>query len=153
MTNNEQNNATPISENDHQELLALYQNATAEIEGTKKREWQVFVFFSASVAFLINQANNWSNIIKTYISIVLLIGTIAAVLILILYKQKKDKERKVLKDIYKRFGQPFNECRKHKGDVQEDDLFEKLFIIGGSIYIFVIFIFTMAIFWCPKCSS
>ncbi len=146
MTENKESKT--ISEKDHDEIRLLYQNVTANLEIFKNRQWHVFVFYSAIVAFLVTQADNMSIFAKFFISVVLLIGTIAAVLTLNHYQHKMSVERKVLDNIYKHFGPIFHECKRPKEDVSKPDRFEIYLIgVGGYAYVIATFIFVMISFW------
>lgn len=158
MTKNNQSNVTPITPEVRQELCALYQNAADNLAALKKSQWQVFVFFSVVVAFLITLANdklpNTKNDVfdfntKVGISIALFIGAIVAVFMLRWYlKKSMSEERAVLHNIYKHFSPLFRKCRSPKGDVRASDFFEKWIIKwGGTSYIGIIFAFTMYNFW------
>lgn len=136
------------SGNDYEEIRLLYQNATANIESLKNRQWHVFVFYSAIAAFLIVQVKDMEIIEKAYISVVLFFGTIVAICALKEYQRKMDVEREVLCNIYENFGTLFEKCRKPKGDVKASDDFEKLFIqLGGCAYLVVTLILVLITFW------
>ncbi len=148
MTENKQGDATKVSETEHDELSLLYQNAASNLEFLKKRQWYVFASYSAIAAFLIIQSNDMPIIAKAYISVVLLIGTISAVLMLEHYQQKMSTERKVLNNIHNRFSPLFRDCRSPREDVKKPDIFEKWFVgLGGYAYLIVTFIFVMIFFW------
>lgn len=144
MTQNEQ------SKGEREELYLLYQNAAANLAELKKSQWQVLVFFSAIVAFLIVQADNFSCFLKAILSFALVVGAVSAIMMLEAYWRKLDKEREVLKCVYGRFSQEFNDCRKVKGEVTERDCFEQFLLWGGRLYIFVILVVAISIFWCSS---
>lgn|GEM_PF-87594 len=114
MTQNEQ------SKGEREELYLLYQNAAANLAELKKSQWQVLVFFSAIVAFLIVQADNFSCFLKAILSFALVVGAVSAIMMLEAYWRKLDKECEVLKCVYGRFSQEFNDCRKVKGESRNE---------------------------------
>lgn len=152
MTKKKQNNRT-INENDRQELYLLYQNSTANLAAIKKSQWQVVVFYSAILAFLVTQANNLPVLSKTLISITLPFGARFIWKMVELYQEKMAEERAILSNIYngiekwKGFGKPFLECRRPKRDVQAADSFETLFRKGVKLYIIITCIVAVLSFW------
>ncbi|MBI4822883.1 MAG: hypothetical protein HY805_01460 [Nitrospirae bacterium] len=147
MTENTGNEGSTISDREHAEICLLYQNATDNLKAFKNSQWRNFGFYSASIVFLISYADRMPDFAKVYISVILFLGTIFAIFILKHYQKKMSTERKVLENIYKRFGLPFRECREPKGDVSKPDDFETYVIgWGGVAYLIVTFIFVMIIF-------
>lgn len=147
MTDKENVSAPASSGSEREEIYLLYQNATANLEASKKRQWQVIVFYSAVVAFLIIQADDLSILVKAIMSFAILFGNLMTVLAVWLYQQKMAQERAVLKNIYGSFGSDFRNCRETKGDVQAPDAFELIFFAGVLIYMFFVLFFSMAVFW------
>ena len=147
------NKTTNISEKEHKELCLLYQNAAANLATLKKSQWQVVVFYSAIVAFLVTQANNLPIFAKILISITLPFGSRFIWKMVELYQQKMSEERAILSNIYngsgkcKGFGEPFRECRSPKGDVQAPDSFETLFRQGVKLYIIITCMVAVLSFW------
>lgn len=131
---------------EHKELCLLYQNAAANLAALKKSQWQVVVFYSAIIAFLVTQSEKMSYPVKIWISIALLLGAIAVIVTQMLFREKMHQERSVLDNIYEKFEQSFKECRKPKGDVKAFDAFENIFIVGVVIYLVAVFIFAVSIF-------
>lgn len=152
MTENKENKTTNLSEKEHEELTLLYQNAAANLESLKKSQWQVYVFYSAVVAFLILQKDSEilkEPSIKILISLSLLIGVIVVEFFTAHFRFDMLNYRKILKNIYERFGYPFREIRESaKGKKEAElNLFEIIFRHGGSAYIFAVFAYTMVVFW------
>ncbi len=140
------------TQRNHQELCLLYENATANLELLKKSQWQVYVFYSAVVAFLLLLKDNNKIIneqpIKSLISVSLLLGTIAVEFAQAYFRLDMSKYRKILGEIYEKFGYPFREIRERaKGKKKALNPFEKVFKHVGCIYIFIVFTFATVIFW------
>jgi Sec-independent protein secretion pathway component TatC len=146
VTKIKKNKTTKISEKEHKEISLLYQNAAVNLAQLKKSQWQVVVFYSAIVAFLVTQSDKLTHLIKTWVSIALLFGAIAVVIAQMLFREKMHQERTVLNNIYEMFEQPFKDCRKPKGDVKTFDTFENIFIVVVVIYVVAVFIFAVSIF-------
>lgn len=152
MTENKQNNDRTINENDRHELYLLYQNATANLAALKKSQWQVYVFYSAVVAFLLLLKDNNRIIseqpIKSLISISLLLGAIVVEFAQAYFRLDMSKYRQILTDLNAAFGYPFREIRgRAKGKKKALNPFEKLFRHAGCVYIFIVFTFAMVVFW------
>lgn len=143
------------TQRNHQELCLLYENAAANLSALKKSQWQVYVFYSAVVAFLLLLLNGNSKIIaikeqplKSLISVSLLFGAIAVEFAQAYFRLDMSKYRQILTELYAAFGYPFREIRERaKGKKKALNPFEKVFKHAGCIYIFVVFAFAMVVFW------
>lgn len=143
------------TQRNHQELCLLYENATANLELLKKSQWQVYVFYSAVVAFLLLLLNNNSKIVaindqsvKSLLSISLFLGAIAVEFAQAYFRLDMSKYRQILKELYTAFGYPFREIRERaKGKKKVFNPFEKIFKHAGCVYIFIVFTFAMVVFW------
>lgn len=150
MIENKKSNETGISERDHVEICLLYQNAAANLSTLKKSQWQVYVFYSAVVAFLLLKVNRQSDpTIKVLISLLLLLGVIAVEFAQAYFRRDMLNFRQILRDIYKNFGYLFREIRgSAKGEKKAElNSFEKIFRHGGCVYSFAVFSYAMVIFW------
>ncbi|MEW6571542.1 MAG: hypothetical protein AB1390_10285 [Nitrospirota bacterium] len=139
------------TQRNHQELCLLYENAAANLETLKKRQWQVYVFYSTIVAFLTLKDKRIINelYIKILISLLLLIGLIVVEFAQAYFRSDMLKFRDILRNIYERFGYLFREIRgKAKGEKKAElNPFERIFRHGGCAYIFVVFAYAMVVFW------
>lgn len=140
------------TQRNHQELCLLYENAAANLELLKKSQWQVYVFYSAVVAFLLLLKDNNRIIneqsIKSLISVSLLFGVIAVEFAQAYFRLDMSKYRQILTDLYAAFGYPFREIRERaKGKKKAINPFEIVFKHAGCIYIFIVFAFAMVVFW------
>lgn len=139
------------TQRNHQELCLLYEDATANLATLKKRQWQVYVFYSAVVAFLIvrDDVIIKEPVIKILISILLLIGLIAVEFAQAYFRFDMLKFREILEKIYLTFGYPFKEIRgKAKGEKKAElNPFEKIFRYEGCTYSFAVLSYAMVTFW------
>lgn len=138
------------TQRNHQELCLLYEDATANLAALKKRQWQVYVFYSAIVAFLTLKDNGIINElpIKILISVLLLIGVIVVEFAQAYFRHDMFKFREIIENIYVTFGYPFREIRGSARGEKKAELnpFEKIFRRGGCAYIFAVFVFAMVVF-------
>lgn len=143
-----------LTDRDHQELCLLYENAAANLEFLKKSQWQVYVFYSAVAAFFIVKDNGIikEHTIKCLISLLLFIGVIVVEFVQAHFRIDMLNYRKMLKNIYEKFGYPFRVIREGaKGEKKVAlNTFEKIFRHGGFVYILVVFSYAMVVFWMEK---
>jgi len=138
------------TQRNHQELCLLYENTAANLESLKKRQWQVYVFYSAVAAALISQASNIKEpYLKILTSFLLLLGALIVEFYNAHFRLKIKEYRQILIKVYESFGHPFNEIRtRAKGSkTVNPDIFEIAFKYGSCAYLLVVGFLAMNTLW------
>ena len=135
-----------LDDHGHKELELLYQNVTSNLEARKKQQWQVLVFYSAVVAFLMSQASSMNLATRFISTLVVFAGAFPTGIMIHLYQKKMEEERKCLDKLYQHFSDPFKWSRDAKGGVMDPDCFERFFSLGSLIYLMAAVIVSMTHF-------
>jgi hypothetical protein len=140
------------TQRNHQELCLLYENAASNLAELKKKQWQAYVFYSAIIAVVIlpgSQEMISCATVRILVSAFLLVGAIVVEFAQTYFRHDILVFRKILIGVYGCFGYAFREVRKKaKGEKKANlNAFEKIFRHGGSVYIFSVLAYFIAVHW------